>query len=168
MASLGCKSAPLQIQYLSKFSSESFCKFQHFVQDLDDFHNFRRILRRFGRTFLGVSPNSVKNVEISSNFWISNNSDKMRAEFWWFLTEFRWQWFECYGPAPTESYIPGGGSGSAAVARLGRRRLAALFRAGTSRRCSREESADSESARWKLKRKLKKEIWKLNDFSTEN
>ena len=30
----------------------------------------------------------------------------MRAEFWWFLTEFRWQLFEWYGPGPTESYIP--------------------------------------------------------------
>ena len=39
--------APLQIQDFSKFSSESFCNFQSFVQNFDVFHNFHRILDRF-------------------------------------------------------------------------------------------------------------------------
>ena len=90
-----------------------------FSQFFTIFAQNQRFSRRFWWKFLGISPNSLENTKNLWNFWISDEFRQSASRILMIsdgiLTEFRWQWFEWYGPAPAESYIPGSDCGTAGL-----------------------------------------------------
>ena len=110
--------APLPIQYVSNISSESSCNFQNFVQNLLFFTTFIEFCTDFYENFSEFRQITQRPLRILQRLssWFLVNSEHNFDDSDRISTEFRWQWFEWYGPGPTESYIPGIRSRQAAEA----------------------------------------------------
>ena len=94
--------APLEIENLSKNSSNFLVFLQNFLQKSLFLNIFHRILLRFWWKFLGISRNILECIEKSLNFTFSDEFEQKIIQFWQRLDRILVsQKYEWYGPVPT-------------------------------------------------------------------